>query len=224
MKSKKTINAKTNESKQQLFPVCIAQKNKKLSDNELAILVSESHPELFSQIVDRYQGKLSAYFLRIEHNQQEVEDLVQNVFLNAYENLDSYNPTHEFSYWIFGIAHDLAIRHVKHGSLEKFVSLESVTEFEGKLGIPSLEGNPDQLCIRKEINKEVDDAIEKLPAKYKQVLILRYYYDKSYREVSKILGKSMSAISTLIKRAKNKMMAQMNETSGQMTTLETKYQ
>jgi RNA polymerase sigma-70 factor (ECF subfamily) len=222
MKSKTTTSAITNENRQELFSNCIAKKNKKLSDNELAILVRE-YPQLFNQIADRYRRKLCAYFLRIERNWEEVEDLVQDVFLKACENLHSYNPSQEFSYWIFSIAHNTAVNYVKQVSLKKSVSLESITEFEDKLGIPSLEENPDQLCMRKEINKEVDDVIKKLPAEYKKVLILRYYYSKSYREISKILGKSMGAIGTLIRRAKNKMMVQMNETSGQMTTLETRH-
>lgn len=182
-----------------------------ISDNELIKIIKTRDAERYQEIILRYQGKLFAYLYRLIGNREEAEDLLQDVFIKAYRNMNSYDTKRKFSSWIYRIAHNEAVNHIKRKSLKKFISLESVTSTKDKLDSSSPEDNAEISWIRKETSQEVDEAIYRLPLKYRQVLILRYYTDKSYEEISDILGKPVNTVGTLIKRAKNKLSTELQD-------------
>ena len=178
---------------------------KELTDNELVVLVRDTDPERYSEIVGRYQGKLFAYMYRLIGDRDEAEDLLQDVFIKAFKNLHSYDTSRKFSSWIYRIAHNEAVNRIKRKYLKKFVSWEDVSSTKDRLEISSAEEGVDKAWMRKESVREVDAAINRLPLKYRQVLILRYYSDKSYEEIGEILGKPVNTVGTLINRAKVKL-------------------
>jgi RNA polymerase sigma-70 factor (ECF subfamily) len=190
------------------------QETAELVDNDLIKVIREVDPQRYAEIMERYQGKLFAYLYRLIGEREEAEDLLQDVFIKAYRNLGSYDTERKFSSWIYRIAHNEAVNHIKRKSLKKFISLENVTSTKDKLDASSTEEDAQTSWIRKEISKEVDDAINRLPLKYKQVLVLRYYSDKSYEEISDILGKPINTVGTLIKRAKNKLSEELKDSNG----------
>lgn len=181
-----------------------------ISDNELVGLVKKT-PDNYKEITVRYQGKLFAYLYRLIGDKDEAEDLLQNVFIKTYRNLDSFDTNRKFSSWIYRIAHNEAVNFIKRKSLKRFISLENITSAKDKLESADLEDNAHESWIRKETNKEVDEAIKKLPFKYRQVLVLRYYSDKSYEEISEILGRPVNTVGTLIKRAKDKLSVELDD-------------
>jgi len=183
-----------------------------LTDNELIDIVRSGQAEQYAKVIGRYQGKLFAYLYRLIGNRDEAEDLLQDVFIKAFKNLHSYDSSRKFSSWIYRIAHNEAVNFIKRKSLKRFVSWEDVSSTKDKLESSSSEESADDAWIRKESIKEVDDAINKLPIKYKQVLLLRYFSDKSYEEIGEILGKPVNTVGTLINRAKKKLSEEMAKT------------
>ncbi len=179
-------------------------------DNELVRMVKEENQEKYAEIIERYRGKLFAYLYRLIGEKEEAEDLLQDVFIKAYRNLSSYDANRRFSSWIYRIAHNEAVNHIKKKSLRKFIPIDNIVSTKDKLNFSSNEEDAQTSWIRKETNKELDDAINKLPLKYKQVLVLRYYSDKSYEEIGEILGKPVNTIGTLIKRAKNRLSLELS--------------
>jgi len=212
MKSKIALNLKVKHQREFLKLPSDQKGEGELVDNELVRIVREADPQRYSEIIDRYQGKLFAYLYRLIGDREEAEDLLQDVFIKAYRNLFSYDTDRKFSSWIYRIAHNEAVNHIKRKSLKRFISLENVTSTKDKLDASSSEEDAQTSWIRKEIGKEVDTAINRLPFKYKQVLVLRYYSDKSYEEISEILGKPINTVGTLIKRAKNKLSDELKGT------------
>jgi len=180
-------------------------------DNRLVKLIQSGKVDLFAVIIEKYQGKLFAYLYRLIGNREEAEDLLQNVFIKAFENMQSYDVERKFSSWIYRIAHNEAVNHIKRKSLKRFISWEDITSTKDKLTSNKSEDGADNLWLRKEAIDEVDEAINKLPIKYKQVLILRYYSEKSYEEISEILQKPVNTVGTLINRAKKKMAEEMEK-------------
>jgi len=176
-----------------------------LSDNELVKLIQNGDTELFAIIIERYQGKLFAYLYRLIGGREEAEDLLQDVFIKAFKNMKSYDVTRKFSSWIYRIAHNEAVNYIKRKSLKRFISWEDITSTKDKLEGNKTEDGADKEWLRKEVIQEVDEAMNNLPIKYKQVLVLRYYSDKSYEEISEILQKPVNTVGTLINRAKRKM-------------------
>lgn len=192
-------------------------KNNELTDAELVKLARSEFPEKFSEIIDRYQGKLFAYIYRLIGSSEEAEDLLQNVFLKVYKNLNSYDTERKFSSWIYRIAHNEAVNHIKRKYLKKFISLEDISSVKDKIDASTAENDPANNWIRKESALEVNKAMMKLPLKYKQVLLLRYFSEKSYEEISEILGKPINTVGTLINRAKKKL-------SKEITSQKTQYE
>lgn len=182
-----------------------------LTDNELVEIVRERDQEKYAELIERYQGKLFAYLYRLTGSREETEDLLQDVFIKAYKNLRSYDATRKFSSWIYRIAHNEAVNHIKRRSLKRFIPWEDITATKDMLVMSSSEEGADTTRMREETKKEVNEAINRLSFKYKQVLLLRYYSDKSYEDISEILGKPINTVGTLINRAKKKMAAEIEK-------------
>jgi RNA polymerase sigma-70 factor, ECF subfamily len=183
------------------------------TDNELVVLAREQNPDLYGEIIERYQGKLFAYLYRLIGNRDEAEDLLQDVFIKAYKNLNSFDAERKFSSWIYRIAHNEAVNHIKRKSLKRFISWEDISSTKDKLESSSAEEGADDAWIRRESGREVDEAINGLPIKYKQVLLLRFFSDKSYEEIGEILGKPVNTVGTLINRAKKKLAEEIEKTA-----------
>ncbi|MCX6765508.1 MAG: RNA polymerase sigma factor [Candidatus Moranbacteria bacterium] len=177
-----------------------------LSDSKLVALALKKIPPASQEIVRRYQKKLFAYLYHLVGNKEEVEDILQNVFIKVYGNLSHFDKSKKFSSWIYRIAHNEAVNILKKRGRRRLVSLEDISTSKDKLETSSSEKSPIDSWINKELKKEVQIAIDRLPSKYKEVLILRYFLDKSYEEMSEILGKPVNTVGTLLNRARKKLL------------------
>jgi len=167
------------------------------TDEELVVYIREINKEYFSFIIDRYESKLRRYLHRFTTDSDEIDDLIQNTFIKTYTNLNSFNLDRKFSSWIYRIAHNSAINLIKKNKFT--ISIDENDVVASKL--------VSKINIQKEIdNKELADkltkAINKLPVKYKEPFVLKYFEDKSYEEISDILRKPKNTIGTMINRAK----------------------
>jgi len=175
-------------------------KASKLTDEELAYktLVNQ---DFFRFLVERYQNKLMRYILRLTSvNKQDAEDILQDVFLDVYRNLNSFDERFKFSSWIYRIAHNRVISvwrknkntpiiFNKEESLELFKNIASEENIVSELS-------------KKDIQKEVEQVLAKMKKEYAEILVLKFLEEKSYIEISDILKKPMGTVATLINRAK----------------------
>jgi RNA polymerase sigma-70 factor (ECF subfamily) len=192
----------------------ISQKVKTADDNSLVGLVKAGHSEIYDEIVKRYEKKLFSYIYRLVGNKEEAEDILQNVFVKAYRNIRTFDIERKFSSWIYRIAHNEAINFLKKKNKKKFISWEDIVTSKDKIETKSEERSPIDVWIRKESAIEVKKAMERLPEKYRKVLMLRYFSEKSYEEIGKTLKSPVNTVGTLINRAKKKLMAIINEMEG----------
>ncbi len=181
-------------------------KLKEAGDNALIKMVQKKNHRAYKEIVRRYQNKLFSYLYRLAGNKEEAEDLLQNVFVKVYKNIKRFDTKRKFSSWIYRIAHNEAVNFLKKRGQKRFVSLEDIETTKDKLETVSPAKSPIDAWISKELKKEMRTALDKLPGKYKEVLILRYFSDKSYEEISEILEKPVNTIGTLLNRAKKKLL------------------
>lgn len=183
----------------------------KLSDNEIVKLVVAKNQRAYQELMRRYQMKLYSYLRRLIRNKEESEDLLQGVFMKVYRNIKSFDTRRKFSSWIYRIAHNEAVNFLKKRSKKHFVSIEDIQSAKDKLEMTDTRKNPIDSWIAKELKKEMQEALEKISPKYKEVLTLRYYYDKSYEEMSEALEKPVNTVGTLLNRAKKKLMEIMGK-------------
>lgn len=176
-----------------------------LSDNEL-IKLSLKSPQAYREIVKRYQKKLFIYLYHLVGNKEETEDLLQNVFVKVYNHINSFDARRKFSSWIYRIAHNEAVNFLKKRSKKRFVSWEDIVSSKDKLELSRHIVSPLDTWVDGELKREAEKALDRLPEKYREVLVLRYFLDKSYEEISEILGKPVNTVGTLLNRAKKKLL------------------
>ena len=170
----------------------------KISDEQIVDKVRQGDNESYSEIVKRYKDKLLRYIRRLSYNSNEAEDILQDVFIKAYKNLYSFNIKKKFSSWIYRIAHNETINHIKKNKREKAVMVEIDFDVADKIDL-------NKELISKDLKKELSGYISKLKLKYRESIILHYFEEKSYEEISDILRIPTSSVGTLIHRAKKKL-------------------
>lgn len=168
------------------------------------------NPELYSEIIFRYEKKIHRYILRITKiSNEDAQDLTQDVFLSAYENLNSFDNDFSFSSWIYRIAHNKTINFWKKHERE-------LTNINLEENLFIVEQNFNENSVEKDIelmeNKEfVEKILQQMSKKYSEVLILKFLENKDYKEISDILQKPMGSIATLLNRAKKQFRIKMEE-------------
>lgn len=180
------------------------------TDEELVSL-SLRNKRYFAEIVRRYEHKLSAYIYRLAKlGPEDVEDLLQEVFLKVYQNLNSFDTELKFSSWIYRITHNETMaffrrRNVRpHGHLVD-ESEEVLARLASDLDLMrDLEAKDDARILIESLNT--------LAQEYREVLILKYFEHKSYDEISDILTIPSGTVATRINRAKERLRRIMSST------------
>ncbi len=172
-----------------------------------AILVQKAlaHGDEFAHIIDKYQEPLKRYIRRVARpGQDDLDILLQDVFIKVYENLNDFDQGLQFSSWIYRIAHNESIdflrRKKRYGTSldETSGDEESATIGETLAADTDIVGDTDKAYIKKCIEAVLDD----LEPKYRSVLVLKFLEEKDYGEISDILRKPPGTVATLIHRAK----------------------
>jgi len=175
---------------------------KKISDEQLVLLVRNKNQEMFSEIVVRYQNKIYSYIYRLIGNCEEAEDISQDVFIKVYKNLYGFDIKRKFSSWIYRIAHNESVNHIKKKSYFKILSIEQNEFLQNTM---STTDNIIEKIIEKETSQKVRELLNKISFKYREILVLRYFQEKSYQEIGDILRIPVSTVGTLINRAKGQL-------------------
>lgn len=175
------------------------------TDAELALRSRKGDQDAFHELVSRYREKLSLYLRHLTLGRDESEDLVQDVFMKAYRALESFDGRRRFSPWIYRIAHNEAINYLKRKNRRRVVSWEDISDSQDELEAAQLSETPEELWADEEERERVRSALGELSEPYRETLILRYYLDKSYAEMSEILGKPENTIASTLSRAKRKL-------------------
>lgn len=173
-----------------------------LKDEEIASLVQGGDQDSYGALIERYEKKLTRYGRRFLYDYDDIEDVVQEVFLKAYTHINSFDTKRSFSSWIYRIAHNEYINVLKKKKSTSFFSL-----FEFDTFFPHLVAgkSPYDEAIEKEEKVRVENAVAKLDVKYKEPLLLFLYEDKSYEEISDILEIPKATVGVRIMRAKKQL-------------------
>jgi len=172
-----------------------------------AVLVQKAFAssEEFGRIIEKYQEPLKRYIRRIARpGKDELDILLQDIFIKVYENLNDFDQSLPFSSWIYRIAHNESIDNLRKkkfagGSLDDpAYDDDTVTLVETLAADDDIAGDADRSFIQKNIASVLDD----LDPNYRSVLVLKFLEDKSYDDISDILRKPPGTVATLIHRAK----------------------
>lgn len=176
-----------------------------LIETRLAQLARDGDRAAFREIVDRYKNKIYHLAYRMLGNVHESEDIVQETFLRVHLNLGRYDTTQKFSTWIYRIGTNLCIDRLR--KRKRKISLDAqLFESDGTDGYDILATNeealPERQLLISETQRQIRQAISKLPDKYRTIVVLRYLQDLSLQEISDVLDLPVTTIKTRLHRGR----------------------
>src|SRR5437764_6307740 len=180
-----------------------------MSDAALVELVLADDQDAFAVLVERYKDAVQNLAYRMLGNTTEAEDVTQETFVRAYTQLATYKPAHKFSTWVLSIASHLAIDQLRR---RRFLALplDDVPFLEW---IVDSGTSPEQSALEGEQQDEIQVYLQRLPSKYRAVIVLRYWYDFSYEEIARTLDLTPALVKARLHRARELLARYMKQLS-----------
>jgi RNA polymerase sigma-70 factor (ECF subfamily) len=175
-----------------------------LEDDVLVKKAKGGDEKAYKKLVDKYERALYFHILKMVKDREQVEDLVQEAFVKAFDNLNTYSTNYAFSTWLYRIATNNTIDYLRKKKL-KTLSIDKpmkTKDGEMEMQLPDESASTDRDIIKKQRKKIVQKAIDELPEKYRKVIELRHMEEKSYKEISDILDKPLGTVKAHIFRAR----------------------
>lgn len=173
-----------------------------MSDEEIVGLIIVGDKDKFIQLYRKYEIKLLNYIKRFIYNEEDAIDVLQNVFVKSYENLNSFDRKLKFNSWIYRIAHNESINYFKkHGKHS-----EGLIEMDIVFPVLFAKEKSDQLSINNENKKMFENLLGELDIKYREILILTFWEELSYEEIGDILKIPTSTVGVRLRRAKENLL------------------
>lgn len=182
-----------------------------LEDKELAKLAARGREMAFRELLSRYERPVFSLVYRMVRDRTLAEDLAQEAFIRAFNAIESYKPKYKFSSWIFKIANNHTIDHLRKRKLDT-VSIDgsphartSEEEAQTRLVVESHEEAPDKYVEARELGGQIEEAIGMLRPEYQTAVLLRHVEGYTYEEISDIMDLPLGTVKTYLHRARGEL-------------------
>jgi len=174
-------------------------------DIRLMGLASAGDMAAFEQLVERHQRLVVGTVGRMLGTNSDAEDIAQQVFVRVWKNVKRYEPRAKFTTWLLKITRNLVFNELRRRSRHPAVPLQSETDEEERPLKDENAISPDTTLLQHELQQAVDAAIAQLPETQRMAVILRRYEELSYEEIAEALDQSVSAVKSLLFRARTEL-------------------
>lgn len=174
-------------------------------DIRLMKLVGAGDERAFEQLVERHQRLVIGTVGRMLGLNSDAEDIAQQVFVRVWKNARRYEPRAKFTTWLLKITRNLVFNELRRRSRHPTVPLQSETDEEERPIKDERMVAPDASLLDQELQRAVDAAIANLPETQRMAVILRRYEELSYEEIAETLDQSVSAVKSLLFRARTEL-------------------
>jgi RNA polymerase sigma-70 factor (ECF subfamily) len=171
-------------------------------DFSLMARIGEGDHVAFRHLVERHQNAVIGTVAKMLGNPSEAEDIAQQVFLRVWRNAKRYRPDAKFTTYLFTITRNLVFNETRRKSRKKEVSSDEREEHSHHLIEANPDRQPDAELLQAELQQAVDAAIAALPEAQRMAVVLRRYEQLSYEEIAAVLELSVSAVKSLLFRAR----------------------
>jgi RNA polymerase sigma-70 factor (ECF subfamily) len=180
-----------------------------ITDEELALRVQGGHTDSFAVLVERYEAKLMRYARKFLRDPDDAKDIVQEVFIKAYENIQSFDATRRFSPWIYRIAHNEFVNAIKKRARGPVLGIDLDVIFPHLVAGETA----DDIALERDTRQILESCLDELDPKYREPLVLYYFEGLSYKDMADVLHIPMSTVGVRLARGKSmlqKVAAQKN--------------
>jgi RNA polymerase sigma-70 factor (ECF subfamily) len=189
----------------------------KLSDVEVVALAQQGKEVAYRELLARYERPVFSLIFRMVRDRETAEDLSQETFIKVLNNIDRYSPDFKFSSWLFKIANNLTIDHLRRRRLDT-ISIEGApdavtAESARATSITIASGNESPLAEleSRELGASIERAIAQLRPEYRACIMLRHVEDRSYEEIAEIVKLPLGTVKTYIHRARHELRAALDD-------------
>ena len=182
------------------------------NDFNLVLRAKDGDQKAYAELMQRYKESIYFMALKMVNNKDDAMDLTVETFGKAFENIEKYKPDFAFSTWLFRIATNNCIDFIRKKRLN-VISLHSISEEDSEdrqLQVASDNLNPEETSIKKQESEKLKNIVEQLPMRYRTLIILRYYDELSYEEISQQLDIPLGTVKAQLFRARDLMSNIMN--------------
>jgi RNA polymerase sigma-70 factor (ECF subfamily) len=176
-----------------------------LADGELVLTAVSGRESAFDELVRRYQRPIASYVYRMVGDYDAALDLTQEVFIKVYNSLSRYRSEFKFSTWIYKIAHNTAIDHLRRHTVRDQIMTTGGDGTRFEIVIESRRLTPEQESEREERRSEIESVVQSLPAAYRELIVLRHSHDLSYDEIAEVTGLPLGTVKNRLFRAREAM-------------------
>jgi len=158
----------------------------------------------YQLLMDKYQEPIYHHIFRMVRDKQEVNDLVQESFIKAFDSLSSYSSSFAFSTWLYKIATNHTIDYLRRKRLPTFSIDQPMETGDGEIEYEVADATyrPDRHIVEDQRRNLIQEAIDDLPEKYYRVIVMRHQQEKSYEEIARELDLPLGTIKAHIFRAR----------------------
>jgi RNA polymerase sigma-70 factor (ECF subfamily) len=188
-----------------------AQPDENAHDVDLMRLVGRGDMAAFEQLVERHQTLVAGTVARMLGSNSDVEDIAQQVFIRVWKSAGRYVPRAKFTTWLLKIARNLVFNELRRGKQHVHVPLQAGPTAEELPLKDETNPAPDASLLEVELQRAIEKAIMKLPETQRMALILRRYEELSYEEIGEILDLSVSAVKSVLFRARAELRARLSK-------------
>ena len=179
--------------------------------------LNEKDQRAYTELMGRYKDSVYFMLLKMVNNSDDAEDLTIETFSKAFKRLDQYTPQFAFSTWLFKIASNHSIDFIRKKRIKAISIDQGYSNADGETYvIPVKEESldPEESMQKDERVQRMHDVVEKLKPRYKRLVELRYFEEKSYEEISEILELPLGTVKAQLFRARDFMFDLMKTTKG----------
>jgi RNA polymerase sigma-70 factor (ECF subfamily) len=170
-----------------------------VTDELLATRVQEGQEEPFATLIERYQAKLLRYARKFLLDPDDAEDIVQDIFIKAYQNIQSFDVTRRFSPWIYRIAHNEFVNEIKKRYARRTVFVFDMDTLFPHLTAPD---TADSAAMDRDLRETLEKHLDSIDPKYREPLVLYYLEGMNYKEISEIMQIPVSTVGVRLARAR----------------------
>ncbi|HSH45875.1 MAG TPA: sigma-70 family RNA polymerase sigma factor [Longimicrobiales bacterium] len=191
-----------------------------LSDKDVIGYAQQGRESAFRELIRRYERPVFSVIYRMIHDRELAEDLAQDTFIKVLNALDRYDPAYKFSSWIFKIAHNTTVDHVRKKRL-KTLSLDGSphartqeqVEATSFAAVDTAE-TPEEYTSSKEMGGEIETALADLRTEYREAIILWHVEGRPYDEIAEIMDLPLGTVKTFIHRGRNELRKKLQHLRG----------
>ena len=183
----------------------------RLTDQDVVLRARSGQDAAYRELIRRYERPVFALLFRMVRDRELAEDLAQETFVKALNAIESYRPEFKFSSWIFKIANNAAIDHLRRRELDT-LSLDGSPHAETPeamqataLQIGARQESPLDTVEAKELGSAIEAAIGSLRPEYRSCILLRHVEGRAYEEIAEMLNLPLGTVKTYIHRARNEL-------------------